>query len=90
MAIYNVFYLPPDGRLGDEEPLGKFDTQEEADDVVSEEVARRTGADLQLVEKVFAAWRRYRVVLSDESEEDIKARVNRAMADGALKARLVP
>lgn len=88
MTIYNVFYYPPDGREGDEEPMGAFDTVEEVGDVVAEDIARRTGLDLQLVEKVYLASRRYQVFPSDESEEDIKAKMDRALRYAATKSRL--
>ena len=86
--IYNVFYYPREGRQGDEEPLGKFETTEEAGDVIAEDVARRTALDLDVVEKVQAAFGQYQVFPSDESKEDIEAKMDRALHYAAEKCRL--
>ncbi len=88
MAEYVVYYFPPSRaeaeaeaeaeprvRKGSLGTLGKFETLEEANNTISDDIASRTGLQgaLDIIKKVSLQWGRYHVFAKDESAKDLRA-----------------
>lgn len=89
MATFSIFYSPNRmGGAGEEEFLGKFKGQQEADDFLKDDMQRRTGLAQEVIEKVLIAFGHYQIYKTDFTGEDADEAIDRGLFRAAQRAAL--